>query len=148
VTKADVAELVDARDLKPCGLAENAQPSCKTATDEPIETDGNPAFLQNSEAPHEAAIQALNHLIKELDNARRSQALEDAEHMCSAAAIPVEMEPIICRSASFSLRYVRPHKARLDGTMLLGMNSVFGPTQQTSHPKSASNSAASTSFSS
>jgi hypothetical protein len=64
VTKAGVAKLVDARELKPCGPAENAQLSCKTATDEPIETDGTPAPLQSSAAQHEAAIQALNHRIK------------------------------------------------------------------------------------
>jgi len=48
-----VAELVDARDLKSCG-AENAQLSCKTRAYEPIENDGDPARLQNTD--HSAAI--------------------------------------------------------------------------------------------
>jgi hypothetical protein len=52
INDADVAELVDARDLKPCGPADNAHTSCKTEAGAPIESDGDPGHLQNTPALH------------------------------------------------------------------------------------------------
>jgi len=46
--RADVAELVDARDLKSRAATENVQHSCKTAASAPGETATNPARLQNN----------------------------------------------------------------------------------------------------
>jgi hypothetical protein len=45
---ADVAELVDARDLKSPAATDNAQYPCKTYGVSPIETDGNQPHLQNN----------------------------------------------------------------------------------------------------
>jgi hypothetical protein len=48
INKADVAELVDARDLKSPAATDNAQYSCKTCGVSPIETDGSQPHLQNN----------------------------------------------------------------------------------------------------
>ena len=49
INDADVAELVDARDLKPCGAADGTSISCKTPGNGPTENAADPACLQNKQ---------------------------------------------------------------------------------------------------
>jgi hypothetical protein len=50
INDADVAELVDARDLKSPAAPEKAQLICKTFTASPTKTDGTERDLQNRDA--------------------------------------------------------------------------------------------------
>ena len=49
---ADVAELVDARDLKPGGHTDLTRLSCKTRTSRPTEISADPRHLQNTPLVH------------------------------------------------------------------------------------------------
>jgi hypothetical protein len=57
INRADVAELVDARDLKSHCVTEATRNSCLTAADLPAEVGGNPASLSNIISPSLMPVQ-------------------------------------------------------------------------------------------
>jgi hypothetical protein len=59
---ADVAELVDARDLKFPAAPENSGLYCKTNNDAPAKTASNPAHLQNALWLHNVARRKYSYL--------------------------------------------------------------------------------------
>src|SRR5260221_9706737 len=69
---ADVAELVDARDLKSPGATEIAHLSDLTRAGNPHEAGGDPAVLSNTPPPLSAGWQALENvgrrLLTDIDN--------------------------------------------------------------------------------
>ena len=63
---ADVAELVDARDLKSPGAAEITRLSDLTRAGNPHEAGGDPAVLSNTPPPLRAGWQALENVDRPL----------------------------------------------------------------------------------
>ncbi len=62
INRADVAELVDARDLKSPGSTEITHLSDLTRAGNPHEAGGDPAVLSNTQSPFRAGWQALENV--------------------------------------------------------------------------------------
>jgi hypothetical protein len=62
INKADVAELVDARDLKSPAATENTHLSDLTLAGNPHEAGGDPVVLSNTPPPLRAGWQALENV--------------------------------------------------------------------------------------